>query len=167
MLKLIFLIIFNLIFGLNQKCINPTIQELETKYHHYRIDYLRFEQAMLKAGKLVDSDFNGNESLIASGSCSSSNIFNEKELCLSRTNVEFSPYRYPNYKTNVQCNCKFCSSIKNNSINSNYECHPIYKRVPILMKSDCASDNFYKWVPTTERINTGCACGLNKVFIAF
>lgn len=164
-----FIFIFNLIFGLNQNCINPTIQELETKYYHYRIDFLRFEQAMFKAGKFPHSDFKGNNLLNASDSC----LIGEKsrskknEICFSQINVEFLPNRYPNYKINVQCDCRFCSTVKNVSISSNYECQPVYKRYPILMKSDCASDNFYEWIPTTEIINTGCACGLNKIFIPF
>ncbi|RNA39677.1 hypothetical protein BpHYR1_012111 [Brachionus plicatilis] len=157
----------NFVFGQNENCINPTIQELETKFQQYRFDYLRFEQAMLKAGKLLEFDLKENKSFSNDQSCSSNEkfIYNEDKLCHSRIKIEYQRDRYPNYKLNVQCDCKLCSTMKNGVINPNYECQPVHKRVSILKKDKCANDGYYQWIPTTELLNTGCLCGINRILI--
>lgn len=166
-LKLIFLV--NLVFCLKQNCKNPYIQELETKFQQYYFDYLRFGQAMLRARKIPLSDLNENSTLTSGQNCST-NEKNEKKqngLCSSRVNLEYLSDRYPNYKLNVECDCRLCSTIKNRIIDPNYECQPVQKRVPILRKGKCASDGYYEWQPTIEVLNIGCACALNRIFIPF
>jgi hypothetical protein len=42
----------------------------------------------------------------------------------------------------------------------NLGCAPIYKHVPVLKRKnyECDDNGYFKWLPTTEKINFGCVC---------
>ena len=73
--------------------------------------------------------------------------------------VVFRPDRYPPYRSIVKCTCDSCQAMDTNLPKKLFTCYPVFTKVPVLVRSECGSDGFYRWIPRLEEINVACVCG--------
>ena len=91
----------------------------------------------------------------------------ERGLCPWHYKIEYRNDRYPMTRLQAKCNCNNGCYFLNNKINSDgkdFDCHPIRKLMPILVRGDCA-DGVFNWNIMFENVAIACMCMKNDVDI--
>jgi hypothetical protein len=82
---------------------------------------------------------------------------NHQSLCPWQYVITHRLDRYPFYRKQVKCTCENCSNIKSKK---DFKCMPIVKTQPVLLRTGCSQDGYYKWIPSVEEVNVACVCAL-------
>jgi hypothetical protein len=100
-------------------------------------------------------------------SCQVANITrqNEMNLCPWHYVLMYRLNRYPHFQTQARCNCKNCAHVKAETTGFNFECKPIIKLQPALIKDDFLNGS-YVWKPALEEVSIACACMRNETSIS-
>jgi hypothetical protein len=104
-----------------------------------------------------------NGAFTTHGSKYCGDIFNrteqhESNLCPWHYVLTYRFDRYPHFQTQVRCNCIRCPFVNSNRYEDfHYECKPIIKTQPAMIRDGCVNDT-YVWRPALEEVSVACAC---------
>lgn len=155
-------------------CQNPDQEYLENQYSEYQRFYRKFEETLLKSkGDMRNTNYRlGNysfDNLLDESQCNindrNTTSVNKRSICPWKYVISGRVDKFPPIKTEAKCTCSKCTTFGNKDLPENmYNCMPVMKSIPVLVKGECGPDGYFTWTPSTEEINVACICGLTHAW---
>lgn len=163
------------------ECQNLDKIHMENIYSEYLSLYRKYEEKIFQKeillNRILEQEFESNENhlhkrFFDNSQCDlnerNRSIINQQSLCPWKYEVIHRMDKYPHYRAEVKCTCEKCLlPNKNNNIKNIYGCQPVFKHVPVLLKRECASNGYFKWLPSTEEVNYACVCASHHKWFPF
>jgi hypothetical protein len=156
------------------ECQDPERDYLERTYNNLEADFRKLEEVMLIMGRNsenIETEASDTEDLFDNTQCSTENRnmtrWNHQSACPFQLKWKERKDRFPFIIKEAQCSCQSCigSSSKiafkaNLLSRKKFECKPVLKPSPILIRGNCGVDGYFKWESAIEHVNHACVCGM-------
>ncbi|CAF0855569.1 unnamed protein product [Brachionus calyciflorus] len=151
-------------------CNDPDTKELDEMYSKYVIEFLKLEEIQLKKSlgdvhnDTADFDFEKSayfENTQCNEHIRNRTLINQQSLCPWRNKIIHRDDRYPRYKSIAKCTCENCAT-KSQSF---FNCMPVFRTAPVLIRKKCLSNGTNEWIPGLEKISFACVCAFRHKYI--